>query len=232
MDKDRPSSTPEKQLLKLIEEPESAGLKQSRTLRRSIGFFSFGAIKGRILFFKEKTKGYLAPKKGPISIKGINKILAFCTFILVIYLLADVVGSITTLDETSALTVDFTPPGARDEIGPEVTSLLKKGPYYSEKVRSRDIFKFAARAPKVSKESSKAPSKKTEKKISEIVELVKDLKLVGISWSDDPDIMIEDTKDNMTYFLKRGQTIKKMKVVGVFKDKIILRYKEEEVELE
>lgn len=229
MDKDRPSSTPEKQLLKLIEEPESAGLKQSRTLRRSIRFLSFGAIKGRILFFKEKTRGYLAPKKGPISIRGINKILAFCTFILVIYLVADVVGSIITLDETSALTVGFTLPGARDEIVPEVTSLLKKGPYYSEKVRSRDIFKFASRAPKVSKEGSKAPP---EKKTSEIVELVKDLKLVGISWSDDPDIMIEDTKDNMTYFLKRGQMIKKMKLVGVFRDKIILRYKEEEVELE
>ena len=231
MGTDRSSLTPERQLLKLIEEPESAGLKRWRIGRKSIGFFSFGAIKGRFLFFKQKVSGYLAPKKGPISIQGINKIFVFCAFILVIYLLADIIGPIITLDKMPVLTADFTPPGAQDEIISEAASLLKKGPYYSGKVRSRNIFKFAALAPKASKEKSDAAPQK--KKTSEIAELVKDLKLVGISWSDDPDVMIENTKNNVTYFLKRGQIInnKKVKIVGVFKDKIILRYKEEEVEL-
>ena len=66
---------------------------------------------------------------------------------------------------------------------------------------------------------------------SRIAEASKNLKLVGISWSDDPDVIIEDTKAGMAYFLKKGQMINDLKLKEVFKDKVILGYQEEEVEL-
>jgi hypothetical protein len=54
---------------------------------------------------------------------------------------------------------------------------------------------------------------------------------VGISWSDDPDVMIEDTKTQRTFFLKKGQMIDDIKLEAVFKDKVILNYLGEEIEL-
>jgi type II secretory pathway component PulC len=65
-----------------------------------------------------------------------------------------------------------------------------------------------------------------------VVEATKHLRLVGISWSDDPDIMIEDTKTQRTLFLKKGKLIdNEIKVQAVFKDKVILSYNGEEIEL-
>jgi len=38
-------------------------------------------------------------------------------------------------------------------------------------------------------------------------EEIKDLKLVGIIWSKDPEVMIENTKDSRTYVLKKGELL-------------------------
>ena len=38
-----------------------------------------------------------------------------------------------------------------------------------------------------------------------ITELIKNLRLVGISWSADPDVMIEDTNMQRTFFLKKAR---------------------------
>ncbi|MDP2043665.1 MAG: hypothetical protein Q8K15_00680, partial [Candidatus Omnitrophota bacterium] len=38
----------------------------------------------------------------------------------------------------------------------------------------------------------------------DLTEQVKDLKLVGIVWSANPEIMIENAKDSRTYLLKKG----------------------------
>jgi type II secretory pathway component PulC len=55
---------------------------------------------------------------------------------------------------------------------------------------------------------------------------------VGISWSADPDVMIEDGKTQRTIFLKKGQLVdNEIRVEAVFKDKVILSYKGEEIEL-
>jgi hypothetical protein len=44
--------------------------------------------------------------------------------------------------------------------------------------------------------------------------------------------MIEDTKTQRTLFLKKGQRIdNEIKVEAIFKDKVILSYKGEEIEL-
>jgi len=61
--------------------------------------------------------------------------------------------------------------------------------------------------------------------------LIKDLKLVGISWGTDPQVIIEDTKDNKTYFLKTGDTISKFKIETILKDKVILEAEGQKMEL-
>ena len=66
----------------------------------------------------------------------------------------------------------------------------------------------------------------TEMKVtsSRILDATESLKLVGISWSDNPDAIIEDTKDTKTFFVKIGQKIGDVKVQAIFKDKVVLSY--------
>jgi hypothetical protein len=94
---------------------------------------------------------------------------------------------------------------------------------YLEKIRQRDIFSLGERTASFVAES-RGPS-------SRIISATENLKLVGISWSNDPDAMIEDKKALRTFFVKRGQMIGYVKVQAIFKDKVILSYGGEEIEL-
>jgi type II secretory pathway component PulC len=53
----------------------------------------------------------------------------------------------------------------------------------------------------------------------DLTEVVKDLKLVGIIWSANPEVMIENAKDSRTYTLKKGESFNN----GQFKVKEISR---------
>jgi type II secretory pathway component PulC len=106
-------------------------------------------------------------------------------------------------------------------------SVLKKVvSYYLEKVRERDIFKIGGKRTAASIES-----KEVKTPTSRIIEATENLKLVGISWSSDPDAMIEDAKAVRTFFVKVGQMIGEVKVQAIFKDRVILRYSGEEIDL-
>jgi hypothetical protein len=61
--------------------------------------------------------------------------------------------------------------------------------------------------------------------LSEAQILAQQLGLVGIGWSDDPDVMVENTETKKIYFLKRGERIDGLiKVEAIFEDKVILTY--------
>ena len=110
---------------------------------------------------------------------------------------------------------------------PEIPVSKKAASYYLEKVRERNLFKMGLPKAKVEDkpvEEARLPS-------SRIMEATKDLRLVGISWSDDPDAMIENAKAMRTFFVKRGEMIGEIKVEAIFKDKVVLSYGGEEVEL-
>lgn len=92
--------------------------------------------------------------------------------------------------------------------------------FYVEQARKRDIFHPA------------------ESAISGSVSynlggLTKDLSVAGIYQpaGKPPEAMIEDKTAKRTYFLKTGDMIKGIKVKAILKDRIILQYGEEEVEL-
>lgn len=51
-----------------------------------------------------------------------------------------------------------------------------------------------------------------------------DLQLVGIAWGEYPEAMIRDKSDNRTYFLKKDQQFKGIKVQEVSKDKVTVEY--------
>ena len=108
---------------------------------------------------------------------------------------------------------------------PEVedASFLKKAAaYYLEQVGKRNIFKMG-----------RDPVKGVSKKVISVKlsELSKSLRLVGVSWSENPDVMIEDTRAMRTFFVKRGEMVGELRVEAIFKDRVILSYAGEEIEL-
>jgi hypothetical protein len=219
--------TPEKQLLRLIEgqKTDAPGIRAQAIKHHSLSLFSFGAWLGRLSFFKEVFKKWLHGT-GPhqLDIKLINKILGLFIFLLAFYFISNLFGSLINLKKTPYL--EFKPQEGTSFAGTQELSFLKKAAsYYFEKVRERDIFKMGAKKPTATAVASpKGPS-------SRIIEATQHLKLVGISWSNDPDAMVEDSKALRTFFVKRGQMIGEVKVQAIFKDKVILSYAGEEIEL-
>ena len=215
--------TPEKQLLNLIEKPKPSNIQQAIIRRKGFSLFSFGALKGRFSFFKKKTKDVLADKREPFDIKGINGILRFCVFILAVYFVTSFITSALNLEKEPALALKTKV--FEQGITARTPSLLKKMSYYLEKVRARDIFNPLAKTTELDEAGGQGRS------ISKIAKAAKDLKLVGISWSDDPDVMLEDAKLKKVHFLKKGEMIGNIKIEAIFKDRVVLSCEGEELVL-
>jgi len=216
--------TPERQLLNLIEGSSAKANVQVQAIKhRGLSFFSFGAWLGRAAFYKQGFTHWLsAGEFRRLDIKAVNKILGFFLFILSAYFISSLFISLAKFNKIPELEIKYNgilKPSAQKEA--ELTKVVS---YYLEKVRARDIFKMGEK--KTGTTAEKAPS-------GRIVELAQNLKLVGISWSNDPDVMLEDTKAQRTYFLKKGQMLENLnlKLEAVFKDKIILSCEGQEIEL-
>ena len=218
--------TPEKQLLKLIEGSTPQGsLRTAAIKHQSLSLFSFNAWLGRFSFLKGNLKGkFNITSLSQLDVKLVNNILFFCVFLLTIYFISNLLVSIINFKKMPDL--KFTIQASVNSANLQENQVLKKAAaYYLEKVRARDIFKIGAKKDSsAGKPNNNAPSAKT-------IEATQDFKLVGISWSNDPDAMIEDTKAMRTFFVKRGQMIRNVKVQAIFKEKVVLSYEGEEVEL-
>ena len=216
------SLTPEKQLLKIIETSKmnSVGVQLKTSRRHSMSWLNFGAWLGRISFlkvsFEKWSEGFSLER---LDVKVANRILAVLVALLSLYFLCNLVISLFSLSKTPRLELNTSV--AKIETGfPEVSGLKKAAAYYLDKVRERDIFTMGLKKVVV----DTTPTSKS-------LELAGTLKLVGISWSNDPDAMIEDTKGLKTFFVKRGEMVGEAKVQAIFKDKVVFSLGNEEFEL-
>lgn len=75
------------------------------------------------------------------------------------------------------------------------------------------------------------PPKPVVQKITDIQTLSANLKLVGIIWSDNPQAMIEDTKEQKTYLLNAGQNIGEINIKAILTNKIIIGKDDQQWEL-
>jgi len=221
---DEHPSTPEKELLKFIEEKKApASLKARSSLRRGKSFISLAGLRARCSYAGERLKN-ISLKSLFVDLKTVNAILFIGVVVLAVGFVFDFVNSLlgmnNEIEEAFAVEQD----AGGFQFGELVT--LKNSSSYLEKARKRDIFKIIEDAPAAAVAAMRAPEKPKE-----ILVKTRDLKLVGISWSKDPDAMIEDTKSKRTFFLKRGSFINDVKVEAIFRDKVILSYRDEEIEL-
>ena len=218
--------TPEKELLNLIEKPSSRHSLQVAAIKyQSLSFFSVAALRGRITFLKNRLFGYFRGGQArQLDIKALNNVLKLCIVVLAFYFVFDLSFSVLNMNKGLRLGISYSKVPAAEPA--QITSLLKASSYYLEKARERDIFNLDEG--RIVLDGSK-PGKDLAQKA---IEATGHLKLVGIAWSGDPDIMIEDTHAKRTLFLKKGQMIDAdIKLQAVFKDKVILSYQGEEVEL-
>ena len=91
--------------------------------------------------------------------------------------------------------------------------------YYLQKVNERNIFK-----PYVAKAAQKAAVQGLTQRMSKY-------RLVGISWLDLPEtasVMIEDTQNNKTYFLKQGEQLEGVTVKTIYTDRAVFSHENEE----
>ena len=220
------SPTPERDLLRIIEEQGGGGQVAARgSMRRGLSLFSLGALKGRLSFLSIRL-GQVFSGGVKLEIGLINKLLLILAFVMTVFVSFDFVNSMLGLNDqvSEAFKLEKHVP----RFAPRDASPLKSPSFYLEKARKRDIFKMVSQA-KQEEEVQQEEAQKTSKKT--VLAMTENLRLVGISWSDDPDVMIEDTKVNKTYFLKRGDSIGEVNVSAILKDRVMLSYQGEEVEL-
>jgi hypothetical protein len=153
------------------------------------------------------------------EIKVLNIVLLAVLVMLSVYFISHL-----TVSARKAKNFDFKLAGPAKEATqkPKVASRLKDLAFYTDKIKNRDIFKMGPRI------KGDAPDDVLSSKAAEAA---RDLRLAGISWSDEPDAMIENKKIPKTYFVQKGQMVGDFKVESILKDKVVLRYGDELVEL-
>jgi len=150
-------------------------------------------------------------------LKIINAALALAIVLAAAYFVTIVRASVRSIEN-----VAFTAPvPSRSRLARE-SALLKELAFYLESVQQRDIFTMGP----------KKPADNSDEIVSSAaVEATKSLRLVGISWSDNPDAIIEDERTKTTYFVKKGGMVGDVKVESIFREKVILKVGQEAIEL-
>lgn len=185
-------------------DPKSANTAQAATGKATLPGFSF------LGFFKKTGQ--------KLDIRFINLFLVLCILGLGFYFVDFCSASLNNMKniEFKILEDMSEPSAARDGVGSKTAS------FYTEKMSDRDIFRMGPKP--------KEPAF-VETPSSKAAEATASLRLVGISWSDEPDAIIEDTKLNHTFFVKKGNNIGDIRVVDIFKDRVVLGYEKELIEL-
>lgn len=220
--------TPEKQLLKLIEDPSAKNSFNTAALKhQGLSLFSPRVWISRGSFIKHKFQKWAKAPKGPqLDIKTINRILEVMFLVLGFCLIGTLYTSALRFKKAPDFKVKALQKTAQSENLQDSSIFKTPLAHYLEKISARDIFKMGP------KKRETPPLQNTgNAQGSRILEATQHLKLVGISWSNDPDAMIEDTRAIKTFFVKRGQMIGDIRVQAIFKDKVILTYSGEEIEL-
>lgn len=224
------SVTPEKQLLKLIEDSKAGGVPKTAQAikRKGMAMLSPSALKGlafgRFSFFKRTAKRKITTaSRNRMSLQDLNRLMVLAIAGMVVYLIVDCTFSALNLKRPPNL--GFKEEKSLTHLPGKVSPFLRDAEFYLSKVSARDIFREVA-LPKAKQAAAPAAGKPAEESV------FRSLSLVGISWSSNPEIIIEDKKRKKTFFLHRGQVFgDNVKVEAIFKEKVVLSHEGEEFEM-
>lgn len=201
--------TPEEKLLKIIESGQAARRKlppAADNAQTAVGVLISWFRNIRI---SKESFRFFSPEI-------INRtIIAGCILSTVFYavvFLKSKVGLRKRFEQASGGTADIAQ-GEKPSVFPEpnTTEILNQA-------RIRNIFTFF-------------PSNIREARQEDGAGAIDSLKLVGIIWSDKPQAMIENTKEQKTYLLSAGENVGEVKVKKILRDKAVLDVEGKEWEL-
>jgi hypothetical protein len=230
--------TPEEQLLKLIENSgdaagkpaEGAKPKGKGPARPSFNVSAaFGRFSGMVDYWKHafQKKGAAAGPavqlEAALDIKWINRALIVMVMLTIGYLMIDLTlfkpGRRDLLNQVSVTEPVFPVRNA------ELSS--RDNAFYLEGLRRRNPFLESGTATPVAQEDAVDIPRDNSK----VAEMMQGIKLVGISWGDEPLAMVEDTSSGRTYFLKKNQEFRGVKVQEITRERVIVTYEGQEAEL-
>ncbi len=227
------SLSPEKRLLKLIEEPEStaaqtpakkASVWQLQTLLTA---FSPADLRSHLETGKEQYKallGKLGKNRAP-GLKDVNRGIFILGGILTLCYLISLIYEGRGLDQNIKEKID----------GPKrkLTEMLSSGDLSSgeaalENLETRNIFvPLGQRIKKQAEQKSQTSAR--------LVEMTKKLKLTGISYDPEHSVrafcMIEDIEKGTTSFLRLGDRLGAMNIVRINENSIVLGLDDETIEI-
>lgn len=213
--------TPEEKLLRIIESPQ--GAVRSAPSRRSLQDYKF--------FFKswkEKYKGVAGEKIGKLlNLKAVNVILVVIATAATVFLVADFVMGMPR----SLMVMNLEAAAKKKDLGNLTIEGLEPLTIYLQEIKQRNIFALTAVLQSAAAAGAGAAAQTTVS-APEKPSFMTTLKVVGILWSETPQAIIEDSKENKTYLLNRGSKIKEARIKEILKDRVILSYDNQEIELQ
>ena len=220
-----------KKKINLIRKFFSAGINLRRI--HPLRSLLFNRVKQFFANLKHKAlvKGKLKQAGTPITLpinfheidpRVVNKVLIVILTVLIVLVIHYTVNKRPNISKlTTAISkIKF------QAVNRKAIESFKPVAFYLEGIKKRDIFKPSPRL----QQQALGGVKKAQAKLKE---LAKDLKLVGISWGKSPKAMIRSKSKKNTYFLRQGQMIGTtgIEIKAIFRDKVIISYKGEEMEL-
>lgn len=206
--------TPEEKLLKIIENPQTEKRKVGNR-----GIAKAGGLKTIAEPWLKKIRVNKISFKD-INLKVLNKIaLGLCAILTVFFVFDFISFGANSLKKLSKITAE----ASVTEVKAKKINFQKTNFAGTiDLAKKHNIFSFLP------------PVDNTEQADNvplEIQQVIANLKLVGILWSDNPQAMVENTKEQKTYLLSAGDKIDTLNLKKIFRDKIILGQDDKEWEL-
>lgn len=203
------SLTPEEKLLKIIENPNIE--KRSLPLSSKVRSLGAGTVKDLLARFHIDKNLF---KK--FNFRTINIIIAgICIIVTLVWLLSFIRSGMVLAGRFRQITADAGASVQESQKKPKIEVNIEEA---LAQVKKRNVFTLL-------------PSKEQAQASVDIGLTLGNLKLVGILWSDNPQAMIENSKEQKTYFVSKGDKIGDIEVRSILRDKVIVGKGAEEWEL-
>lgn len=202
--------TPEQQLLSVIEKP-------ARRFGAGSLHGAFERLPGQVRALRERLRSET------MRVSTLNLVLAGANVVVAVYLTFGILAAVR--EGRRAFDQSGNPRFAAQGNMKKSDYSLKELDYYQGRVGDRDIFRIGGKL-------TRSNGEERVEDQAVISDAVRDLRLVGIAWSDNPDVMIEDASKGVTFFLHPGEAMESgIRVKEVTREKVILEYQQETIEL-
>ena len=198
--------TPEERLLQVIDNPQAARPRALARLTRGAPFL--GSVS---LWVTTKLKSSRDGAQPLVTLRMINRILMVVAGVLAMAWVIDF-ASLRSQYHERLETVERTQLAAPTQAKSVSLPLLEFSDVLDQ-AKQRNIFTLVPPTP-----TAQAPVELTK----DLLPYLSDLKLVGIIWSDNPQAMIEQSKEDKTSLVGKGEVIGRFRIKEIQKNKIIL----------